>query len=68
MRIMEDNSAFCELLSGSQDWRPTFRGVYDVAPRLYALKDRLEQHLCDKTDDLFSLDNTIAIFDLTYTE
>ena len=65
MRIMEDNSAVCELLSGSQDWRPTFRGVYDVAPRLYALKDRLEQHLCDKTDDLFSLDNTIAIFDLT---
>ena len=33
-RIMEDNSAVCELLSGSQDWRPTFRGVYDVAPRL----------------------------------
>ena len=30
MRIMEDNSAVCELLSGSQDWRPTFRGVYDV--------------------------------------
>lgn len=68
MRIMEDNSAVCELLSGNQDWRPTFRGVYDVAPRLYALKDKLEQHLCDKTDDLFSLDNTIAIFDLTYTE
>ena len=68
MRIMEDNSAVCELLSGDQDWRPSFRGVYDVAPRLYALKDKLEQHLCDKTDTLFSLDNRIMIFDLTYTE
>ena len=65
MRIMDDNSAVCELLSGNQDWRPAFRGVYDVAPRLYALKDRLEQHLCSKTDDLFSLDNRIMIFDLT---
>jgi len=65
MRIMEDNSAVCELLSGSRDWRPTFRGVYDVAPRLYAMKDRLEQHLCDRTDDLFSLDNHIVLFDLT---
>ena len=65
MRIMEDNSAVCELLTGNQDWRPTFRGVYDVAPRLYALKDKLEQHLCNKTDDLFSLDNRIVLFDLT---
>lgn len=65
LSVMEDNSAVCELLTGNQDWRPSVRGVYDVAPRLYALKDKLEQHLCDKTDDLFSLDNRIMIFDLT---
>ena len=65
MRVMDDNSAVCELLSGSQQWRPTFRGVYEVAPKLYALKEKLEDHLCEKTDDLFNLDNRIMLFDLT---
>ncbi len=65
MRIMEENSAVCELVSGRQDWRPGYRGVYNVAPSLFELKDQLESHLCRKTDDLFNITNRIAIFDLT---
>ncbi|MCI6118920.1 MAG: IS1634 family transposase [Prevotella sp.] len=65
MRIMEENSAVCELISGSQDWRPGFQAIYKVAPSLYELKDKLEDHLCRRTDDLFNITNRIAIFDLT---
>lgn len=46
-------------------WCPGLHSVYKVAPRLYDLKDRLERHLCQKTDDLFNLTNRIVLFDLT---
>ena len=65
MRIMDENSAVCELLSGNREWRPGFQSIYKVAPSLYELKDKLESHLCRKTDDLFNITNRIAIFDLT---
>lgn len=65
MRIMDENSAVCELVSGNQDWRPGYQSIYKVAPALYELKDKLEKHLCMKTDDLFNITNRIAIFDLT---
>lgn len=65
LRIMDENSAVCELVSGNQSWRPGFHAVYDVAPELYKLKEKLEDHLCRTTDDLFNLTNRIAIFDLT---
>ena len=63
--IMRDNSAVCELVSGRYDWQPGYHGVYDVAPSLYKLKDKLETHLCNATDNIFNLSNTIVIFDLT---
>ena len=65
IRIMDENSAVCELISGNQEWRPGFQSVYKVAPSLYSLKDKLENHLCQKTDDLFNITNRIALFDLT---
>lgn len=65
MRIMEENSAVCELISGNQHWRPGYQSIYKVAPTLFKLKDKLESHLCQKTDDLFNITNRIAIFDLT---
>lgn len=65
MRIMDENSAVCELASDNQEWRPGFQSIYKVAPSLYELKDKLESHLCQKTDDLFNITNRIAIFDLT---
>lgn len=65
MCIMEENSAVCELISGNQHWRPGYQSIYKVAPTLFKLKDKLESHLCQKTDDLFNITNRIAIFDLT---
>ena len=65
MDYMRENSAVCELLTGSEQWQPGFHAIYDVAPSLYALKDRLEDHLCQKTDTLFNLTNRIVLFDLT---
>jgi len=65
MDIMRESSAVCELLSGNQQWQPGFHHIYNVAPSLYELKDKLETHLCNTTDTLFNLTNTIAIFDLT---
>ena len=65
MDIMRENSAVCELLTGSQDWQPGFHAIYDVAPSLYELKDRLEDHLCRRTDHLFNITNRIVLYDLT---
>ncbi len=65
IRIMNENSAVCELVSGSQEWHPGYHDIYKVAPNLYGLKDKLETHLCRKTDDLFNLTNRIVLFDLT---
>lgn len=64
-RIMEDNSAVCELVSGDCGWLPSMRSIYNVAPSLFAVKDRLESHLCSVTDDLFNQKNRIVLFDLT---
>ncbi len=65
IRIMDENSAVCELLTGSQQWRPGFQSVYKVASTLYELKDKLESHLCRRTDSLFNITNRIVLFDLT---
>ena len=65
MSIMDENSAVCELVSGNQQWRPGYHAIYNVAPSLYELKDKLETHLCQTTDSLFNLTNRIVLFDLT---
>ena len=62
---MDENSAVCELVSGKQDWHPSYKSIYNVAPSLYELKSEIKSHLCRKTDDLFNITNRIAIFDLT---
>lgn len=65
MDIMRDNSAVCELLTGSREWQPDYHSIYNVAPSLYELKDKLDRHLCRRTDDLFNITNRIVLFDLT---
>ena len=65
MDIMRENSAVCELLTGSEDWQPGFHAVYNVAPSLHKLKERLENHLCRRTDSLFNITNRIVLYDLT---
>ena len=65
LRLMEENSAAMELLTGNFEDCPTQREVYAAAPELYALKEDLERHLCRRTDSLFNLTNRIMLFDLT---
>ena len=65
LRVMKENSAVCELVYGRQDVLPGYKTTYQVAPDLYKIKDKLERHLCNKTDTLFNLSNRILLFDLT---
>lgn len=65
LRLLEENSAAMELLTGRFGDMPTQREVYAAAPELYALKDKLERHLCRRTDSLFNLTNRVMLFDLT---
>lgn len=65
MRIMDENSAVCELLTGDPNWRPKHHDIYKVAPDLLRLKDDLEDHLCRRTDTLFNITNRLVLFDLT---
>lgn len=65
LRIHDENSAAMELLTGQFGDSPTQREVYAAAPSLYALKDKLERHLCSRTDSLFNLTNRVMLFDLT---
>ena len=59
-RIMEENSAVCELVSGDCGWLPSMRSIYGVAPSLFAVKDQLESHLCSVTDNLFNQKSRIV--------
>lgn len=65
LRIMEENSAAMELLTGHFGDMPTQREVYAAAPSLHALKDKLERHLCARTDSLFNITNRVILYDLT---
>ncbi|MDR2968025.1 MAG: IS1634 family transposase, partial [Tannerellaceae bacterium] len=65
LRILDENSAAMELFTGQFGDCPTQREVYAAAPSLYALKEKLERHLCARTDSLFNLTNRVMLFDLT---
>lgn len=64
-QFMRENSAACELYSGSQDWVPGINALYDVPDKLFEIKQELERHLRQQTDHLFNLKNHIVLFDLT---
>jgi len=64
-RIMRDNSAACELYSGDPSWTPGINALYEMPDLLYELKDELERHLCERTDNLFNCDNRVILYDLT---
>lgn len=65
LRLMEENSAAMELLTGNFEDCPTQREVYAAASELYVLKEDLERYLCRRTDSLFNLTNRNMLFDLT---
>ena len=53
---LRDNSAAAELYTGSQDWTPGINALYKVTDKLYELKEKIERHLCNVTDNLFNID------------
>ena len=65
-RWLKENSALCEL-TGTDASTITKDKLYGMAHRLYREKNGLEHHLSTRTNDLFSLDDRILIFDLTNT-
>ena len=62
---LRDNSAAAELYTGSQDWTPGINALYKVTDKLYELKEKIERHLCNVTDNLFNIDTKLMLFDLT---
>lgn len=64
LRLIHENSAVAELLNLDLS---SFNkhDIYAVAPSLYAIKNKLESYLCQKTDNLFDFTNRVMLFDLT---
>jgi hypothetical protein len=60
------NSAVCEL-TGYPEEKITKDRLYEISHRLYEMKDALEKHLSKRTNDLFDLNDSIILFDLTNT-
>lgn len=63
---IRDNSAVGEL-TGYDIEKITKDKLYESALRLYQVKDRLEQHLSHKTNELFDISDKIVLYDLTNT-
>lgn len=61
---MRDNSSAAELC-GPEGWMPGFNALYEVPDMLLSIKDKLERHLCNRTDHLFNTENRIVLYDLT---
>lgn len=65
-RWIKENSAVCEL-TGYEPEKITKDKLYQSALHLYEVKDALEKHLSNRTNDLFDLQDKIILYDLTNT-
>lgn len=63
---IQENSAVGEL-TGYDCERLTKDKLYESALHLYEIKDKLEKHLSDKTNELFDISDKIVLYDLTNT-
>ena len=63
---IKENSAICEV-TGYDMMQITKDKLYDSALKLYDVKDELEKHLSQRTNDLFELEDKIILYDLTNT-
>ena len=63
---IEDNSAIKSLLPNSPNHISRHQ-LYKSSTRLYQCKETLEAHLSQTTNDLFSIDDKIVLYDLTNT-
>jgi hypothetical protein len=65
-RWIKENSAICEI-TGYPIEKITKDKLYENALALYEIKDRLEQHLSRRTNELFDIEDKIILYDLTNT-
>jgi transposase len=65
-RWIKENSAVCDL-TGFDMEKITKDQLYSISNRLYGIKDAIERHLSHRTNDIFDIEDTIVIFDLTNT-
>ena len=65
-RWIKDNSAVCEITNYPIE-KITKDKLYQNALALYQIKDKLEQHLSKKTNELFDIEDKIISYDLTNT-
>jgi Transposase DDE domain len=63
---IKENSAVCELTGYGQE-KITKDKLYAISHKLFSVKDDLEKHLSNRTNELFDLQDTIYIYDLTNT-
>lgn len=63
---MQSSSAVIELVFG-QHQKLSHQQLYLAGDTLYAKKSLIEQHLCQKTNELFDLKDKIIFYDLTNT-
>lgn len=63
---IKENSAVCEL-TGFDKNKITKDLLYGISKKLYQIKEPLEQYLSKQTNELFDLQDTIILFDLTNT-
>jgi Transposase DDE domain len=63
---MVENSAVCDITHYPKE-KITKDKLYKNALELYKIKDKLEQHLSTRTNELFDLQDKIILYDLTNT-
>lgn len=63
---IKENSAVCELTNYAEN-KITKDKLYGISNKLFSIKDDLEKHLSKRTNELFDLQDTIYIYDLTNT-
>lgn len=64
--FIKENSAISELTGFNKDIL-TKDLLYDISHKLYSIKDKLENYLSKRTNELFDLEDKIILFDLTNT-
>ena len=64
--FIKENSAVCEITGYDKD-KITKDLLYSISHKLYSVKSPLEQYLSRRTNELFDLEDTIFLYDLTNT-
>lgn len=63
---IRESSAVCEL-TGYPEEKITKDCLYKISHKLYSVKEKLEDHLSHRTNELFDIEDKIILYDLTNT-